>query len=437
MAVASLGCSKNLVDTEVILGRLGAAGYPLAAEASEADVIIVNTCGFIQAAKEESIDAVLSLARWKGEGRCRALVLAGCLAQRYGAELLAELPEVDAVVGSGAYDHLPEIIERVLGGERVVEVEAPGYLPEEAPRLVTTGPGTAYLKVAEGCDHRCAFCAIPLMRGEYRSRALESIVAEAEQLVAQGRQELVLIAQDTTAYGRDRYGRGRLPELLRRLDQLEGLVWLRFLYGHPEHVTDELFEAMAGSRRVVPYLDLPLQHVNGSVLRRMHRAGDAAHYAELLTRARRMIPGLVIRSTFIVGFPGETEAQFEELVAFLQEQRLDHVGAFTYSPEEGTPAARLSGKVPAEVAAARLKRLISVQQEISRELNATRVGGRELVLVERGGRGRVFGRSAREAPEVDGQVVLAGTAAVGQFVWARIERAGAYDVSGKVEGVLP
>lgn len=437
MAVASLGCSKNLVDTEVILGRLGAAGYPIATEAGEAEIIIVNTCGFIQAAKEESIGAVLSLARFKGEGQCRGLILAGCLAQRYGAELLDELPEVDAVVGTGAYGGLPRIIDRVLAGERVVAIEEAGYLPEEAPRLVTTGPGTAYLKVAEGCDHRCAFCAIPMMRGGYRSRALESIAAEAEQLVQQGRREVVLIAQDTTAYGRDRYGTSRLPELLRRLEQIEDLVWVRFLYGHPEHVSDELFAAMAESARVVPYLDLPLQHVNGTVLRRMHRAGDAARYAELLTRARRLVPGLVIRSTFIVGFPGETEAQFAELLAFLAEMRLDHVGAFPYSPEEGTVAAGLDGQVPEEVAAERLRRLMTVQQGISRELGAARIGGEELVLVERGGRGRVFGRSYREAPEVDGQVVLAGTAAVGQFVKARIERAGAYDVSGKVEGVLP
>ncbi|MGE5552659.1 MAG: 30S ribosomal protein S12 methylthiotransferase RimO [Betaproteobacteria bacterium] len=437
VAVASLGCAKNLVDTELILGRLGEAGYVLTDQAGEADVVIVNTCGFIQAAKEESLETVFSLAQEKGHGRCRALILAGCLAQRYGETLLRELPEVDAVVGTGEYAHWPEIIARVLAGERVLACGPAGYLPEEGSRLVTTGPASAYLKIAEGCSHGCAFCAIPLMRGAYRSRSLESVVREAEALVARGIRELTLIAQDTTAYGRDRYGTHKLPELLRRIARLDGLVWLRFMYGHPAHVTEDLLATMAEEPKIVKYLDLPLQHADAGVLRRMRRGGSAEAYLALLERARAAVPDLVLRSTFIVGFPGETEEAFETLLAFLRQARLDHVGFFPYSAEEGTSAARLRGRVPAEVTSDRLRRAVRVQQRISAERQRARRGRRELVLVEQVGRHTVQGRTAREAPEVDGRVVLRGEAPVGSFAWARIERTTAYDAFGQLEEVLP
>lgn len=435
VAVASLGCAKNLVDTELILGKLGEAGYGVTSEPREADVIIVNTCGFIQAAKEESLETALALAGEKGHGRCRALILAGCLAQRYGARLLAELPEVDAVVGTGEYARLPEIVDRVLAGERVLAVGLAGYLPEEAARLVTTG-ATAYLKIAEGCDHACAFCAIPLMRGGYRSRAVESVVAEAEALVAGGARELILVAQDTTAYGRDRYGAFKLPELLRRLAEVPELVWLRFLYGHPAHVTPELLAAMAEEPKVVKYLDLPLQHADPGVLRRMRRTGRGEEFLALLARARAAVPGLVVRSTFIVGFPGEDEAAFTNLLAFLREARLEHAGLFTYSSEEGTPAAGFRGRVPPEVAAARYRRAMGVQRRVSAAHQGERVGGRELVLVESVGPRSVRGRTVREAPEVDGQVVLKGWAPAGGFAWGRIERTTAYDAYGSLEEVV-
>jgi ribosomal protein S12 methylthiotransferase len=435
--VASLGCAKNLVDTELILGRLGEAGYTLTDEAGEAEVVIVNTCGFIQAAKEESLETVLSLAEAKGRGRCRALVLAGCLAQRYGETLLAELPEVDAVVGTGEYGRLPETVARVLAGERILAVGPAGYLPEEGPRLVTTGPVSAYLKIAEGCSHACAFCAIPLMRGAYRSRSLEAVVREAEALAAGGARELTLVAQDTTAYGRDRYGEYRLPELLRRIARLPELVWLRFLYGHPAHLTPELLAVLAEEPKVVKYLDLPLQHANADVLRRMRRSGSGEEYLRLLAKARVAVPELVLRSTFIVGFPGETEEAFEDLLAFLREARLDHAGFFPYSPEEGTAAARQRGRVAPEVAQERLRRAKWVQQRMAANRQRVRRGQRELVLVEKAGRRTVEGRSAREAPEVDGRVVLRGTAAAGAFVWGRIERTTAYDAFGFLEEVLP
>lgn len=436
VAVASLGCAKNLVDTELILGKLGEAGYVLTTEADEADVVVVNTCGFIRAAKEESLETVLSLAEAKRHGRCRALVLAGCLAQRYGETLFRDLPEVDAIVGTGEYDRLPEVVRRALARERVLAVGKAGFLPEEAPRLVTTGPASAYLKIAEGCDHRCAFCAIPLMRGAYRSRSVESIVAEAKALVAGGAREIVLVAQDTTAYGRDRYGILKLPDLLRRLARIEGLVWLRFLYGYPAHVTPELLSVMAEEPKVVKYLDLPLQHASEAVLRRMGRAGSADRYLELLSDARAAVPGLVLRSTFIVGFPGETEEDFEELLGFLRRASLDHAGFFAYSPEEGTEAARLGGRVAEETARERLARAAAVQKRISAAHQRSRVGQRELVLVESVGRGRVTGRSVREAPEVDGRVVLRGNAPAGAFVCGTIERTTAYDAFGRAEEVV-
>ncbi|MDI6871331.1 MAG: 30S ribosomal protein S12 methylthiotransferase RimO [Bacillota bacterium] len=435
VAVASLGCAKNLVDTELILGKLGEAGYTLTDQAGEAEVLIVNTCGFIQAAKEESLETVLSLAEQKGHGRCRALVLAGCLAQRYGDTLFRELPEVDAVVGTGEYARLPEIVARALAGERVLAVGAAGYLPEEGPRLVTTGPASAYVKIAEGCSHGCAFCAIPRMRGGYRSRSEESVAKEAEALVAGGVREITLVAQDTTAYGRDRCGEFKLPELLRRLARLEGLVWLRFLYGHPAHLTPDLLGVMAEEEKVVKYLDLPLQHASAAVLRGMRRAGNGEEYLSLLERARAAVPGLVVRSTFIVGFPGETDEAFAELLDFLRRARLDHAGFFVYSPEEGTPAARLRGRVPREVAEERLRRAIRVQQAISATCQRARRGRRDLVLVEKVGRRTVEGRTTREAPEVDGRVVLRGRAPVGTFVWGRIERTTAYDAFGVLEEV--
>lgn len=437
VAIASLGCAKNLVDTEQILGRLGEAGYAVTDEPREADVLLVNTCGFIQAAKEESLETVLSLAATKGHGRCRALVLVGCLAQRYGERLWRELPEVDAVVGTGEYDRLPAILERVLGGERVLAVGAAGYLPEEAPRLVTTGPATAYLKIAEGCDHACAFCAIPLMRGGFRSRSLESVVREARALASAGVRELILVAQDTTAYGRDRYGKPVLSELLHRLAEVPELVWVRFLYGHPSHVPDGLLTAMAEEPKVVKYLDLPLQHASAAVLRRMRRPGNGDVYLKLLEKVRTAIPGLVLRSTFIVGFPGETEDDFAELVDFLRAAKLEHAGFFAYSPEEGTDAARLRGRVPAPVAEERLEEAQRVQRRISAAHQRARQGGRERILVERAGTRTVEGRSVREAPEVDGRVVLRGRAQAGSFVWGRIERTTAYDAFGVIEEVAP
>ncbi|HHW13529.1 MAG TPA: 30S ribosomal protein S12 methylthiotransferase RimO [Firmicutes bacterium] len=437
VAIASLGCAKNLVDTELILGRLGEAGYSVTDDPGEADVLIVNTCGFIRAAKEESLETVFSLAEAKGHGRCRALVLAGCLAQRYGEELWRELPEVDAVVGTGEYDRLPEILERVRAGERVLAVGEAGYLPEEGTRLLTTGPATAYVKIAEGCDHRCAFCAIPLMRGRYRSRSLEAVVREAEALVAGGTREVILVAQDTTAYGHDRYGQLKLAELLQRLSQIDGLVWLRFLYGHPSHITEELLAVMAREPKVVKYLDVPLQHASAAVLRRMGRPGNGDEFLKLLAWARAAVPGLVLRSTFIVGFPGETEDDFEELLDFLRAARLDHAGFFAYSPEEGTAAVRLRGRVPSVVVEARLSRAVRLQRRISAERQRERRGGRELVLVEGTRPGAVEGRSAREAPEVDGRVVLRGQAPAGSLVWARIERTTAYDAFGAIEEVAP
>ena len=328
----SLGCSKNLVDTEVMLGLLQQNGYELVNEPSEADVLIVNTCAFIESAKEESITTVLTMAEYKepGKGRCKSLIIAGCLGQRYGQELLDDLPEADGIIGTGSWHRIMEVIEATLAGNRVViNRENEIIYDASVPRIPTTPSYTAYVKIAEGCNNRCAFCAIPLIRGRYRSRSIEDIRKEVEALVAKGVREIVLIAQDTTNYGHDIYGAPSLARLLKELCRIEGIKWLRTLYSYPKFFTDELIEVIASEEKLVKYVDIPLQHANDEILRAMHRPDTKAEVTALLQKLRERIPGVVIRSTFIVGFPGETDAQYQELEEFLQQQWFDHVGIFT------------------------------------------------------------------------------------------------------------
>ena len=437
VAFAHLGCEKNRVDTEHMLGLLAEAGYGVSADESEASVVVVNTCSFIQDAREESVRTLVELAEQGKE-----LIIAGCLAQHFQEELLDALPEARAIVGTGDYQHIVEVLRRVEAGERVNRVSAtPTYVADEhLPRYRTTSEAVAYLKVAEGCDYRCAFCIIPKLRGDQRSRTIESIVAEARQLAAQGVKELILISQITTNYGLDLYARPQLAELLRALGEVE-IPWIRVHYAYPTGLTPPVLAAYREVANVLPYLDLPLQHSHPDVLRAMNRPWQANVNGDLLDRIRELLPEAVLRTTFIVGFPGETEEHFEHLLNFVTTQRFDHVGVFTFSPEEGTAAVDLPDAVPAAVAQQRRNRLMEVQQPIAAERNGAWVGRIVDVLIEQENpaSGELIGRCARFAPDVDGDVrVKPGegglTASPGQMVPVRITAAHPYDLEGKVVG---
>ena len=437
VAFAHLGCEKNRVDTEHMLGLLAQAGYGVSADESDANVVVVNTCSFIQDAREESVRTLVELAEQGKE-----LIIAGCLAQHFQEELLESLPEARAIVGTGDYQHIVSVLERVEAGERVKQVSAnpPFVADEHLPRYRTTSEAVAYLKVAEGCDYRCAFCIIPHLRGDQRSRTIDSIVAEAKQLEAQGVKELVLISQITTNYGLDLAGKAQLAELLRALGEVE-IPWIRVHYAYPTGLTEAVLEAYREVPNVLPYLDLPLQHSHPEVLRAMNRPWQADVTGGVLRRIREQLPDAVLRTTFIVGFPGETEEHFQHLLDFVAEQRFDHVGVFTFSPEEGTPAADLPKQVPPEVAQERKDRLMSLQQPIAAARNAAWVGRIVDVLIEQENpsTGEMLGRCARFAPEVDGEVrVLPGEgglcAAPGTMVPVRITAANTYDLVGEVVG---
>jgi ribosomal protein S12 methylthiotransferase len=437
VAFTHLGCEKNRVDTEHMLGLLAQAGYGVSADESEAQVVVVNTCSFIQEARAESVRTLVELAEQGKE-----LIIAGCLAQHFQEELLESLPEARAIVGTGDYQHIVEVLQRVEAGERVNRVSAvPTFVGDEhLPRYRTTSEAVAYLKVAEGCDYRCAFCIIPTLRGDQRSRPIESIVAEASQLAAQGVKELILISQITTNYGLDLYGKPRLADLLQALGEVE-IPWVRVHYAYPTGLTDEVLAAYRDVPNVLPYLDLPLQHSHPDVLRAMNRPWQTGVNAALLDRIREQLPDAVLRTTFIVGFPGETEEQFEHLLAFVEQQRFDHVGVFTFSPEEGTAAASLSDPVPPALATARRDQLMALQQPIAAARNAHWVGRIVDVLIEQENpsSGEMLGRCARFAPEVDGEVqVRPGRgglcAAPGTMVPVLLTAADTYDLHGEVVG---
>ena len=435
VAFAHLGCEKNRVDTEHMLGLLAEAGYGISADENDATVVVVNTCSFIADARTESVRTLVELAEQGKE-----IIIAGCLAQHFREELLESLPEARAIVGTGDYQHIVEVLRRVEAGERVNRVSAvPTFVADEhLPRYRTTSEAVAFLKVAEGCDYRCAFCIIPKLRGDQRSRPIESIVAEARQLAAQGVKELILISQITTNYGLDLYGKPRLAELLRALGEVE-IPWIRVHYAYPTGLTPEVLAAYREVPNVLPYLDLPLQHSHPEVLRAMNRPWQTNVNGALLERIRSQLPDAVLRTTFIVGFPGETEEQFEHLLDFVAEQRFDHVGVFTFSPEDGTAAADLPDPVPAEVAQERRHRLMELQQPIAAARNAAWVGRTVEVLIEQENpsTGAMLGRCARFAPDVDGEVRISpGTgglsAAPGSLVPVLITAAHTYDLEGHV-----
>ena len=406
----SLGCAKNLVDTEVMLGIMQSRGIELTTDPAEADILIVNTCAFITSAKEESITTILNLSDYKESGRCRSLIIAGCLGQRYRQELLDEIPEADAIIGTGAWNRIMEAIEETLKGRRVIILgEKDIIYDEKTPRIRTTPNYTAYVKIAEGCDNRCAFCAIPIIRGHQVSRPIEDICAEVKRLLSQGVKEINLIAQDTTNYGHDLYKKPSLANLLKELCKIEGDFWIRTLYCYPRYFTDELIEVIANEPKICKYVDLPLQHAHDDILKRMHRPDTRKSIEALISKIRDQIPGVAIRSTFIVGFPGETEEEFQALKSFIQEQRLDHVGIFAYSREEDTPAYDMPNQIEEEVAQERYHELMSIQSLISQEINES-LEGKELDILIEGRDEEVpnitAGRSYREAPEIDGQIYI-------------------------------
>lgn len=447
VAIVTLGCPKNQVDSETMAGSLASAGYELTVDPAQAEILLVNTCGFIDSAKEESIHTIIELGELKKEGSCHVLIATGCLAQRYKSELLRELPELDAVVGTGEFYRIPEIVEQVLEGRRVEAVGLPAGPgpgdagirdagPVPAARLLDAGSRTAYVKIAEGCDNHCAYCVIPSLRGGYRSRAVESIIAEVEELSGKGVEEFILIAQDTTSYGLDLYGKPRLAELIRRLAEIDGVRWLRLLYCYPTHFTDELIEVIAGEPKVCKYLDIPLQHADDDLLKSMGRKGTRQEYVEFIDRLRRQIPGVTLRTTFIVGLPEETGEAFQNLLNFMEEIRFDRVGIFAYSAEEGTRAARMRPRVPKKVKQERYRQAMQLQKAISLAKNQARVGVLEQVLVEGVSPESdlvLAGRSQHEAPEIDG-VIYIGNRWVepGSFVTVRITKAYEYDLVGEV-----
>jgi ribosomal protein S12 methylthiotransferase len=436
----SLGCPKNLLDTEVMLGSLAIAGYAIAERLEDAEVAVVNTCSFIESAREESIQAVLDVAERKEEGRLRALIVTGCLPQRYGAELARELPEVDAFVGTGSFQEIARILDETLAGRsRGIYLEAgrTHLYDDRSPRVLVGQGHTAYLKIAEGCDRTCSFCAIPAIRGRFQSRTLRSVITEAEQLASIGVREVNLVAQDSTAWGKDlpapgtgreastresaAGGRPRLETMLRALDEVEGLDWIRLLYLYPTAITDELIDVLASSKRVLPYVDLPLQHASDRLLALMKRGSTEARQRRLVERLRKGIPDVTLRTTYMVGFPGEGEEDFARLCDFVRETRFDRVGVFRYSDEEGTAAYQLPGKVPRAVARQRYQRLLEIQREIMLDKLESRVGEVSQVLVDAvTGGGLAQARLPSQAPEIDGVVFLKGDVQPGDLVDARI-----------------
>jgi ribosomal protein S12 methylthiotransferase len=414
-----------------MLGLLARRRIEITDDPAAADVIIVNTCSFIDAAKEESITTILQAADYKRDGNCRALIVAGCLGQRYRQELLDELPEVDAVIGTGSWDRINEAIDAALAGRRVVFAgDSEAIYDHTVPRLVTTPLYSSFVKIAEGCSNCCSYCVIPRLRGKFRSRPVESVVAEVERLVARGAKEINLIAQDTTSYGRDLYGEPRLADLLRALVKVEGLVWLRLLYCYPRYFSDELIALIAAEPKICKYVDLPLQHAHDDVLAAMNRRDSRADSEQLLAKIRATIPGVAIRTTFIVGFPGETDEHFAALEDFVAGQRFDHVGVFAYSQEDDTVAGRREDQVAEDVKQERYHALMALQAKISEEIGAACVGREFTVLVEGVEEdGVARGRSYREAPDVDGRVYVEGAAAgPGEFVQARVVQGFAYDL---------
>lgn len=436
IGLVSLGCAKNQTDAEIMLGILKSDGFNITYDPSEADVIIVNTCGFIESAKQESIDAILEMADYKHE-RCKLLIATGCLAERYSDDMLKELPEVDAIVGTGDYDKIAEVIRDAFKGEKPVICGHKDRTPEERlPRVLSTPPYTAYLKIADGCDNNCTYCAIPMIRGRFRSRKIEDILDEAQSLASSGVKEIILIAQDTTRYGKDLYGEYALDRLLERLTEIDGIEWIRVHYFYPEAITDSLIDTMARHEKICNYIDMPVQHANNDILRRMARRTTQEEMLKKLDKIRAKMPDCVIRTSIIVGFPSETEEQFNDLYEFVKRVRFDRMGVFTYSQEEDTPAADFPDQIDEETKNERLDRLMTLQQGISLELNKSKLGKTLGVIVEGYDEDSFlfYGRSRGDSIDVDGKVYFAteDEVAEGDIINVEILDADEYDLTGKV-----
>lgn len=435
LGLVSLGCDKNRVDSEIMLGMLKNT-YEITEEPKEADIIIVNTCGFIESSKQESIDTILEMAEYKKEYNCKLLMATGCLTQRYGEELLKLMPELDIILGVNNYGFLDQYVEKFIKTrERIMAVDYMDSGINEGERIVTTGFGqTAYLRISEGCSNHCTYCIIPKIRGTYRSRPMEKILEEAENLAKGGVQEIIVVAQDTTRYGTDLYGKKALPELLRKLKAIDGIKWIRVLYLYPEEFTDELIEELKTNDKVVKYLDLPIQHISDGVLKRMARRTKKEDIIELLRKLRREIPEIVLRTSLIVGFPGETEEEFKELYDFIDDIEFDKLGVFTYSKEEGTAAALMKGQIRKDVKERRRNLIMERQQAVSKRILQRKVGKTYEVLVEGMGEEGYYGRSSEMAPEVDGLIFIdtKKEIMVGSFVEVRIKEALEYDLVGEL-----
>mgnify|MGYP002510805770 FL=1 len=432
----SLGCDKNLVDSEVMLGLLDAKGYCIVDDETQADVIVINTCCFIHDAKEESIQAILEMAEYKKE-RCKALIVTGCLAQRYRQEIIDEIPEVDVVIGTNSYDEILDAVDEALEGKHALHLKELSGLPSVgSKRILTTGGHFAYLKIAEGCDKHCTYCIIPKIRGNFRSVPMEQILAEAKELANQGVKELILVAQETTLYGKDIYGEKSLPRLLKELCKISSIYWIRILYCYPEEITDELIQVIKEEPKICHYLDLPIQHASDEVLKRMGRRTSRAQLEEVITKLRKEIPDIALRTTLITGFPGETKEDHEELMMFVDEMEFDRLGVFTYSQEEDTPAAVMEDQIEEEVKEERQAELMELQQEIVFDMAENMIGRELLVMIE----GKVadenayVGRTYKDAPNVDGFIFIHTDEELmsGDFVKVKVMKALEYDLIGEM-----
>lgn len=437
LAVVTLGCEKNLVDSEVMMGLMSKKGYQVVDNPADADVIVVNTCGFIDAAKTESVETILSMVQFKDEGSCKSLLVTGCMVQRYHDELIMEIPEIDGLVGTGEFYRIDEIIDLSRqGGEKPKFVGNPVYLYDDlTPRLVTGGP-SAYIKIAEGCDHSCTFCAIPAMRGKFRSRPIDSIAAEAKALVAQGVKEIMLIAQDSTQYGLDIYKKRQLHVLLEELNNVEGLEWIRLHYAYPGFFTDEVIDSFVRLPKVAKYIDMPLQHSEDHILKAMQRPGHQAQIRNLVAEIRNRVPDVSLRTSLIVGFPGETEQDFDNLCNFVRELEFDHIGVFAYSPEEGTPSAEMGGQVADDVKQRRASQLMEIGREIAAKRNARLVGRELKVLIERRDEENsnvYIGRTEYDAKDIDGQIFVTSNQELqnGDVVTVRVTHSYDFDLAGE------
>lgn len=433
VGMISLGCPKNQVDGEALLAKLAQVGYQIVNEIENSDVMIVNTCGFIEDAKREAIDTILEVAQYKEAGVISALVVTGCLAERYQDEILKEMPEVDAVIGIGANSDIVKVCDKALCGIKTSNFPNKCYLPLDDERMLSTPPHWAYLKIAEGCDNRCAYCAIPGIRGDFRSRTIESVVDEAKSLVNRGVKEIILVAQDTTKYGQDLYGEYSLDKLLKELVKIDGLEWIRLFYCYPQRITDSLIDVIANEDKVCKYIDIPLQHSDATVLKNMNRVGDGNDYRVLLNKMREAIPGLALRTTFMVGFPGETDEQFENLCEFVKDMKFDKMGCFTFSPEEDTPAFDMENQIDEDVKKRRQEVLMNVQFFITEASNKGRVGNVYKVIVDSFADGKYTGRSYMDSPEIDSGIIFTSNKElnIGDFVDVKITDFDGYDLIGE------